>query len=207
MSWLTKLFEAAQSAIKPKTMYENMYSTAEILATKRSEITSACKKISEGRAKYEAIQSITGVPWWFVGITHFMEAGMFYPDHFQYHLHCGDRLTGRTINRPAGRPKDNPGKGTLPPSKDNPYTWQESALDALRYMGYDKVKDWSIDKALQLFEKYNGLGYKKKGKPSPYLWSYTQHYISGKYTSDGVYDPKAVSKQPGVVALMKGLGI
>lgn len=208
MSWLTKLFEAAQYAIKPKTMYENLYNTAEILATKRDEVNLICKRITAGKAKYEAVAAVlaNGVPWWFIGITHFMEAGHFYPNQFLYHLHCGDPLTGRTFHVPKGRPKANPANG-LPPSKDNPYTWQESALDALRFMGYDKVKDWSIDKCLQLFEKYNGMGYKSRGVPSPYLWSYTQHYIAGKFTFDGKYDPKAVSKQPGVVALMKGLGI
>ena len=204
MGWLSKLFEAAQSAIKQKTMYEAMYNTAEILATKKSEVTLVSKRISEGKQSYEAVSQIlgNGVPWWFIGITHFMEAGHLYPNQFKYHLHCGDPLTGRTTHVPAGRPKANPANG-LPPSKDNPYKWQESALDAMRFMGYDKVKDWTIDNCLQLFEKYNGLGYRKRGVPSPYLWSYTQHYTSGKFVLDGKYDPKAVSKQPGVVALMK----
>jgi lysozyme family protein len=51
------------------------------------------------------------------------------------------------------------------------------------------------------------MGYKKKGVPSPYLWSYTDQYQAGKYVADGKYDPTAVSKQPGVVAIMKALGI
>jgi lysozyme family protein len=51
------------------------------------------------------------------------------------------------------------------------------------------------------------MGYKKKGVPSPYLYSYTQFYEKGKYEFDGKYNPELVSKQPGVVAIMKALGI
>ena len=51
------------------------------------------------------------------------------------------------------------------------------------------------------------MGYKKKGVPNPYLWSFTTEYIKGKYVADGRYDPNAVSKQPGVAAIMKDLGV
>ena len=74
-------------------------------------------------------------------------------------------------------------------------------------MKYDKVTDWSIQNCLVLFERYNGMGYKKKGLPSPYLWSYTQFYKKGKYAFDGKYDANLVSKQPGVAAIMKSLNI
>lgn len=188
-------------------MYENQYLTAVIRPSKKAEVSLICKRIMEGFAEYDKLSAITGIPWWFIGITHFMEAGMYYPNQFKYHLHCGDSLAGRTVHVPKGRPKANPGGFSLPPSKDNPYSWQESALDALKYMKYTEVKDWSIDNALQLFEKFNGLGYRKRGVPSPYLWSYTQHYTKGKFVADGKFDPEAVSKQPGVVALMKGLNV
>jgi lysozyme family protein len=72
-------------------------------------------------------------------------------------------------------------------------------------MKYDNITDWSIQNCLELFEKYNGMGYKKKGLPSPYLWSYTQFYHKGKYVKDGKYNPEAISKQPGVSAIMKEL--
>lgn len=186
--------------------YKELYDTAIIKPEKKAEIAATVARIKSGQSRYEAVAKIlnNGIPWWFIGITHFMEAGA-KKDPFSFHLHCGDPLTGRTVNVPAGRPLANPKNGTTPPSKANPYTWEESALDALKYMKYDKPSNWDIDACLIRFEQYNGLGYKKKGLPSPYLWSYTQHYVSGKYVADGKYDPKAVSKQPGVAALMKGL--
>lgn len=191
---------------KSKVMgkYTEIYLKAKIRPEKEWELSLVKKKIIEGQDQYEAVAAIlaNGIPWWFIGITHFMEAGAFYPNHFNYHLHCGDPLTARTVHVPKGRPKADPTAG---PGK--PYTWQESALDALSFMGYDKVKDWSIENCLILFEKFNGLGYKKKGVPSPYLWSYTDQYSKGKYVLDGRYDPEAVSKQPGTAAIMKSMEI
>jgi len=186
------------------TPYTDLYNKAKIRLQYEDELSTVKKRITEGRARYEGVAATlaNGIPWWFIGITHFMEAGLFYPKHFNFHLHCGDPLTARTVHVPAGRPKADPIAG-----KGKPYTWEESALDALTYMGYNKVKDWSIENCLVLFEKFNGMGYKKRGVPNPYLWSYTTEYSKGKYVLDGKYDPNKVSKQPGTAAIMKVLGI
>ncbi len=184
--------------------YTIIYNRALIKLSKEQEIKLISKRILEGKERYEGVAETldNGIPWWFIGITHFMEAGHKYPKQFDYHLHCGDPLTARTFHVPSGRPIADPKAG-----KGKPYTWEESALDALKYMKYDKVTDWSIENCLILFEKFNGLGYKKKGVPNPYLWSVTTEYIKGKYVADGRYDPNAVSKQPGVAAIMKDLGV
>jgi lysozyme family protein len=197
---------------KIKTMptpYTDIYNKATIRPQYKTELDTVKSRILSGKQRYEAVAATlgNGIPWWFIGITHFMEAGLFWPKQFDYHLHCGDPLTARTIHVPKGRPVHNPGHMVGQPSATNPYTWEESALDALTFMGYDKVKDWSLENCLVLFEKFNGLGYKKKGVPSPYLWSYTTAYEKGKYVLDGVYDPNKVSKQPGCAALMKVLGV
>jgi lysozyme family protein len=195
--------------IKPKsnvmpTPYTDTYNKAQIRPQYKPELSLTTKRILEGKARYEGVAAVlaNGIPWWFIGITHFMEAGLFYPNQFKYHLHCGDPLTARTFHVPKGRPKADPIAG-----KGNPYTWEESALDALKFMGYDKVKDWSIENCLILFEKFNGLGYKRKGVPNPYLFSYTTAYTKGKYVADGVYDANKISKQPGTAALMKTIGV
>jgi lysozyme family protein len=137
------------------------------------------------------------MPYWFVGVIHQMEAG----GKFTTHIHNGDPLTARTVNVPKNRPVNgNP-----------PFTWEFSAIDALFYQSIENEvwkrlkNDWSIDAILQKLEAWNGLGYKKKGVSNPYLWSYTNYYTSGKYVRDGVYDPNAISKQPGVAAIIKTL--
>ncbi|HMJ46521.1 MAG TPA: hypothetical protein VK498_04285, partial [Ferruginibacter sp.] len=69
------------------------------------------------------------------------------------------------------------------------------------------VSDWSIPGLLFLFETYNGFGYRRRSIniPSPYLWSYSNHYSKGKYASDGHYDPSLISKQPGTAAILRRL--
>lgn len=147
-----------------------------------------------------------GMPWWFVMIVHLMEVGG-KENPFDYHLHCGDSLTGRTIHLPKGRPRFNPGHGENPPSRNNPYTWEESAKDALvNVMHYDKVNDWSLPNCLTLFEKYNGMGYRNRGINTPYVWSWTNHYgippNTGKYVADGRFEIGAISKQCGCAAFL-----
>jgi hypothetical protein len=63
-------------------------------------------------------------------------------------------------------------------------------------------KDWSAGGALTALEAYNGLGYFKRGVPSPYLWAGTDQYKSGKYVRDGVYDPSVSDVQPGCAGMI-----
>ena len=129
--------------------YTIIYNRALIKLSKEQEVKLISKRILEGKERYEGVAETldNGIPWWFIGITHFMEAGHKYPKQFDYHLHCGDPLTARTFHVPSGRPIADPKAG-----KGKPYTWEESALDALKYMKYDKVTDWSIENCLILFE-------------------------------------------------------
>ncbi len=53
-----------------------------------------------------------------------------------------------------------------------------------------------------MLEQYNGLGYANRGIPSPYIWSGTDQYKSGKYVRDGVFDPNAVDTQLGCAGLL-----
>mgnify|MGYP001782812480 FL=1 len=52
-------------------------------------------------------------------------------------------------------------------------------------------------------EVYNGLGYYYNGHVSPYIYSGTSAYTSGKYVSDSNYDANAVDKQPGIYILIR----
>ena len=54
-------------------------------------------------------------------------------------------------------------------------------------------------------ETYNGLGYFQRGVPSPYVYSGTDQYMSGKYVSDGRYRASAVDQQIGVMPLLGAL--
>jgi len=139
------------------------------------------------------VEGEVGVPWVFVGVIHGMECGF----NFAGHLHNGDRLTARTVNVPKGRPKDS----------EPPFTWLQSALDALRLKKLDSVTDWSVPHMLYLLEGYNGFGYRRRAMPSPYLWSFSNVYEKGKFVMDGKFDPNAVSKQCGAALMLKAIFI
>lgn len=201
---ISGIIKAWNSLTKPKptmpTPYTDLYNKATIRPERQGDVRYAVTNILRGKARYEAVVKIlgNGMPWYVLGIIHCLEAA----NNFNHHPHNGDPLTSRTTHVPKGRPKADPIAG---PGK--PYSWEESAVDALRYTGFDTTKDWSIENTLKVLEGYNGWGYKKKGLLSPYLFSFTNLYSKGKYVKDGIYDPNAVSKQPGAVALMKALGV
>jgi lysozyme family protein len=56
---------------------------------------------------------------------------------------------------------------------------------------------------LKRVEGVDGFGYQGKGIFSPYLWSGTNFYTKGKYLSDHIFDPNAVSRAIGVVPLLR----
>lgn len=173
--------------------YERHFAEAVVDPAVQAQVRVVCAKLFDPR--YFAVWQSTGVPAKFVGMIHQLEAS----GRWTAHLANGDPLSGRTVNVPAGRPKSHP----------PPFTWLESAVDALRFMELDKVTDWSLAHCLYLFEQYNGFGYRLYHPEvlSPYLWGMTSLYARGKYVADGKFDPNAVSDQIGVVAYLKGLSI
>ena len=53
------------------------------------------------------------------------------------------------------------------------------------------------------FERYNGFGYRPHGINSPYLWSFSNHYLKGKFVKDGIFNENAGSKQCGAAVLLR----
>jgi lysozyme family protein len=182
---------AKKLTLAMRTEYTGLYSTAILAAAKGNEINTIINRIVANRSRYELVANTTGVPWYFIAIIHNMEVS----GKFNGHLHNGDPLTARTVQVPANRPRTG-----VPP-----FTWEESALDALAYEGFVGVKGWSISQMLFRLEKYNGFGYRPKQVNSPYLWSYSQHFTKGKYVADGVWDPAATSRQAGAAVILKQL--
>ena len=78
-----------------------------------------------------------------------------------------------------------------------PFSWEESAIDALRLNDFVNWHDWSVGGMIVLFERNNGLGYRKRGLRSPYVWGCTNVYRGGAYVADGHFDPNARSHTVG----------
>lgn len=174
-----------------KSNYDKLFASCLIKETKYPEIDKITAKMVLNKARYESVGNRLNIPWYIISIIHYMEASL----RFDTHLHNGDPLNHRTVEVPVGRPKiGNP-----------PFTWEESAKDALVYDKLNTWTDWSVAGILYKLELYNGLGYYRQGINSPYLWSYSNHYTKGKYVQDGRYDPNAISKQCGGAVLLRRL--
>lgn len=174
-----------------KDEYSRLWTQAAITSKFDGAATATAKKILASKERYQAIELQTGVPWYVVGVIHAMESNC----RFSTHLHNGDPLTAKTRRVPKARPL----KGKAP------FTWEESACDALLMKDLQHISDWTVERICYELERYNGFGYRKYHPEtlSPYLWSGTQLYARGKYVSDGEWDASAVSSQTGAIALIK----
>jgi lysozyme family protein len=144
------------------------------------------KSLVAAKPRYQTVEASTGVPWFVIAVIHERESGQ----NWFASLAQGDPWNRVSVHIPAGR---------------GPFkSWEEAATDALvdcaPYLA--RNKDWSTGGTLTKLEQYNGLGYAARGVPSPYVWSGTDQYRSGKYVRDGVYDPAAVDSQPGCAGLL-----
>jgi lysozyme family protein len=178
---------------KPQSEYVRMWQVMEINPQHQLTIDHDAKKILDFKSQYEAIATAR-IPWFVIGLIDIMEAG----GGCKAHLHNGDPLEHRTIHVPDGRP---------PAPLQPPFTWETSARDALEYEGFNKITDWSIGGICAALEKYNGMGYHNRGVPSPYLWSFSNQYKSGKFVKDHEFDPNAVSEQAGAIVILKALAV
>lgn len=174
-----------------RTEYDKLFNSCIIRPERVSAVDTIVSKLQTNRNRYEQVGESAGIPWFFVAVIHNMEASL----SFTRHLHNGDPLTGRTFHVPRGRPvKGNP-----------PFTWEESAVDALNIRKLNAQTDWSLSGLLYQVEGYNGWGYRLYHPHvlSPYLWSFSNHYKSGKYVADGTWSDTAVSKQCGAAVLLR----
>ncbi len=173
--------------------YGHLYATCEVSATRFAALDGLVESILTNRSRYESVSAASGVPWYVIAAIHNMESSQ----RFDRHLHNGDRLTARTRHVPAGRPPDG----------EPPFTWEESARDALGMHRLDRVENWSLARVLYELEKYNGWGYRlyHNHVKSPYLWGFSNHYSSGKYVADGTWSDTAVSRQCGAAVIIRRL--
>ena len=167
------------------TLWDSMEITRDLAAIDKTVV-----RILKFRPQYEEVSRLTNVPWFVVGIMDMREGG----GGACRHLHNGDSLKRKTVQVPAGRPLKGSG----------PFTFLESACDAIQQKGYDQIRDWSVERMAFVFERYNGFGYREYRKMrSPYLWGGTSHQQPGKYVRDGVFDKSVLDPQHGCMALLK----
>jgi lysozyme family protein len=171
--------------------YQQLFDACQIRPARAPEVERVVLRLLANKARYAAVGEPLGIPWQLIGVIHSMECSQ----NFAQHLHNGDPLHARTTHVPAGRPA----RG------EPPFTWEESAADALTMVGLARWGDWSVPGMLYCLEGYNGWGYRLHHPEvkSPYLWSASSQYVSGKYVSDGTWSDTAVSAQCGAASLLR----
>ncbi len=171
--------------------YEALFKKLSYSKNTASLAKAIIKNMEAYRPLYNEVESRTGIPAEIIFIIHYLESNC----NFKCHLHNGDPLTARTIHVPKGRPKNG----------EPPFSWVESATDAL--MDRAKPKEWNLNSACEFLERYNGLGYYKRGYQSPYIFGNTNLHQKGKFTSDGKFNPEAKTKQIGASVFICELGL
>lgn len=140
--------------------------------------------------RYKEVEQKTGVPWDLIAGIHYRESSL----DFNGVLHNGEFILGT-------------GKLTrLVPKGRGPFTtWEESAIDALMMKKGIFPTVWTPQEKIIFAEKYNGLGYSKRGLRSPYVWAGTNLQQPGLYVADGKFDAQVIDRRLGVAAIIKGL--
>jgi len=141
------------------------------------------------KARYQAVQRTTGVPWFVIAVIHERECAQ----DWHGSLAQGDPWNRVSVHVPRGR---------------GPFlSWDAAAFDALVHCAPKAAlnKDWSAGGTLTELEQFNGLGYAARGIASPYIWSGTDQYHGGKYVRDGAFDPHAFDQQLGCAGLIKAM--
>lgn len=131
------------------------------------------------------------IPWWVVPLIHEREClrGV---DNYDCSIGQGSRWNVKSTIKPYSGPFK---------------SWEDAAVDSLvkQHPYAAKWTNWSGGGAMTIMEQYNGMGYAKRGKPSPYIWAQSDQYVKGKYIRDGVYDPNKVDPQLGVAISLKAM--
>lgn len=143
-------------------------------------------KYEANKQKYDAVSAKTGVPPELIAAIHYRESG----GDFSTYLHNGEKLGKPTTKVPAGKLF---------------YDWESAAIDALSEKNPQGLNSFSD--CLAFAERYNGLGYRKKGVNSPYVFAGTNKQQAGMYVADHVFNPDAIDKRLGIAAIMHGLSI
>jgi lysozyme family protein len=139
---------------------------------------------------YQSVETLTGVPWYWLGPIHYREGDL----NFKTHLANGDSLQHDTYHVPKrlmGRP--------------GPFTWSDAAVASIKHERLQSIKWDGFARYAYQMEAYNGWGYRSKGVTSPYLWSQSNQHARGKYVADGVYSASAIDAQLGGLVILKSL--
>lgn len=182
-----------------KYEYEYLWPVANVQSPWLSQADRAVHTALVNKSAYLEVEKATKIPWFFIAALHMRESNF----DFKKHLHNGDPLTARTLNVPKNRPE------TGAP----PFTFAESAIDALQYEGFAMEDNWDVATVFYNLEAWNGHGYRRSDNECtptnacPYVYSGTQFYDCGKFISDHRFERSLADAQLGTMAFLKHLSL
>jgi lysozyme family protein len=165
--------------------------------SQQSDMKSFEANYAKHQLDYEKVAKESDLPPELIAAIHWREA----TGNFHEYLAQGDPLGKKAVHIPRNEPV----------RPDTMAGWDAAASDALgdKKSTQDKLDlhQNSTDMAAMATyaEYYNGVGYAARGKPSPYVFSGTDQYTSGKYVADGVYSAKTKDTQLGVMSMVQDL--
>lgn len=177
----------AQQFDELKADYAELWRRMQVRPDKAAEVDRIAGALIALKPRYQEVAGATTVPWAVIAVLHQRESDA----DFRTYLGNGEPLSRRTRLVPAGR---------------GPFaSWEAGAIDALKLDGLDKVDQWTPERACYEVEKFNGFGYRNNHPEvkSPYLWSFSNIYSSGKYVADGRFAASAIDQQCGAMPVLK----
>ncbi|OPY93719.1 hypothetical protein A5906_18225 [Bradyrhizobium sacchari] len=175
-----------------KNEYERNWASLEVRPGRLADANGVARKAINGKATYQQIERLTGVPWYFTALCHYRES------NFDFDTYLGN---GESLHRTT----------TLVPKGRGPFaTFVDGAVDAFRIENFIGAQDWSIARMLFRLEAFNGFGYHAKGVNSPYLYGGSNLYgppeaRAGKFVRDHVFDPNHVDSQLGTAVILHAM--
>jgi uncharacterized protein (TIGR02594 family) len=169
-----------------KSRIQGLIKTAKIVKSLSWYKSRSANLIIDNYDRYKSVADACGIPVVLVALIHLRESS--------------SDLGKFRSNIANGQPFDR--ATTIDPKNRGPFaTWESAAIDALKYIGFNKISEWSLERMLFELERYNGFGYRRRLINTPYVWNYTNHYSSGLFVSDGVFSSSSVDKNAGAFAI------
>lgn len=169
---------------------EAMLSHSKVNPSRAAEVNLTVQRIIANLNEYTAASQAMGgkIPPAFIGCLHYRENTSL---SLKAYLGNGQLIIG--TNK----------RSTIAPVARGPFpTFAAGAIDALTLEGFQHVQGWTPGVCLEEAERWNGMGYRRRGVVNPYLFAGTSLYTSGKFTSDDHYDAHAVDQELGIAPLL-----
>ncbi|MGY3645115.1 lysozyme family protein [Bradyrhizobium sp. LM4.3] len=118
-----------------KSEYERNWANLEIRPPRLSDANGVARKAINGKATYQQVERLTGVPWYFAALCHYRES------NFDFDTYLGN---GETLHRAT----------TVVPKGRGPFaTFVDGAVDAFRIENFVGAHDWGIARILFRLER------------------------------------------------------